>query len=294
MKLFGGIEAGGTKFVCAIGDETGKILSEVTLPTHTPEETLPAVIKFFQESEYAKKITAFGIGSFGPIDCNVNSLKYGYITSTPKKDWINCDIVGAIKDAFKKPVGFATDVATAALGEYAWGEGQNLDHLVYMTIGTGIGAASVINGELLHGAGHQEIGHMLIPQDKKLDPFEGICPYHHNCFEGLASGVAIKKRWSLESALYLPNHHKAWDIEADYIAAGLMNIILNLSPNKIILGGGVMRQTHLFAKIRERVVKKINGYVQLENMDTFIVPPGLSDRSGVVGAIALAKKTLEK
>ena len=291
-KLFAGIEAGGTKFVCAIGDANGEIVERKTITTLTPDETLPEVIKFFEDKKVQGTIVAAGIGSFGPIDADKNSPTYGHITATPKPGWTDFNIVGAIQTELNMPVGFETDVASAARGEMTWGEGQDLKNSLYITVGTGIGAASMINGEILPGLCFQEMGHILIPQDKKQDDFKGICPYHNNCLEGLASGVAIKERWHVESALDLPADHPAWELEADYLATALMTYLLTLSPEKIIMGGGVMKQAHLFPKIRTKLVEKLNGYVQntvLENLDNFIVPPGLSERSGIAGAIALAK-----
>jgi fructokinase len=296
--LFAGIEAGGTKFVCAIGDGDGKIFDRCTIATTTPAETLPKIIEFFSAANTAGTLCAMGIGSFGPIDTHPQSATYGYITSTPKTAWINCDLVGAMKNAFNIPIGFETDVATAALGEYTWGAGQNLPHIIYMTVGTGIGAASIINGELMTGMGHQEMGHIFIPHDQQRDPFAGICPYHHDCLEGLACGGAIKARWQVPSALDLPADHPAWDLEADYLATALMTYILTLSPHRIIMGGGVMKQMHLFPMIRTKVLEKLNGYISepllLTSTDDYIVPPGLSERAGVTGAIALAKKIFEK
>ncbi len=294
MKLYAGIEAGGTKFVCAIGNGEGEIYDRLTLPTATPEETIPQLINFLSTIKHKDKLAAIGIGAFGPIDTHHDSDTYGFITSTPKTEWINCDIVSPFKEHFKVPVGFETDVATAALGEYRWGAGQGLKNFLYMTVGTGIGAASVVNGELLRGMGHQEVGHSLIPHDKKHDPFAGVCPYHHDCLEGLACGGAIKERWHVTSALDLPADHPAWDLQADYLAAALANCILTTTPERIIMGGGVMRQMHLFPKIRTKVLQKLNGYISepalLDHIDDFIVPPGLSDRAGVAGAIALAKQ----
>jgi fructokinase len=205
--------------------------------------------------------------------------------------------LGTLQQAFSVPIGFATDVATAALGEYEWGAGQGLHNFLYMTVGTGIGAASMVGGELLTGMGHQELGHMLIPQDKNQDPYVGYCSYHQNCLEGLACGMAIKERWQIQSALDLPLQHPAWDLEAEYLAAGLANCVLMLTPQKIILGGGVMRQTHLLPKIREKLLAKLNGYIGetlLNDIDNYIVPPGLADRSGITGAIALARRVYEQ
>lgn len=290
--LYGGIEAGGTKFVCAVGNGTGEIFDRITISTTTPEQTMPEIIEFFKQFVSDDQLQAIGVGSFGPIDTNKQSKTFGYITSTPKTAWINCDIVGTLKTAFSVPIGFETDVSTAALGEYRWGAGQGLTNFIYVTVGTGIGAASMINGELMPSMGHQEMGHILVPHNQQVDPFVGICPYHHDCLEGLACGGAIKKRWQVQSALDLPASHPAWDLEADYLAAGLMNYILTLSPERIIMGGGVMKQMHLFAKIRDKVLEKLNGYIcesqLIDQIDEYIVPPGLAERAGVAGAIALA------
>ncbi len=284
--------------MCAVGDGQGEIYDRITLPTTTPAETLPHIINFFQNIKAEGELAALGIGAFGPIDAHPGSPSYGHITSTPKTAWINCDIVGAMRQAFDVPIGFETDVATAALGEYEWGAGHGLRHIIYVTVGTGIGAASVIDGQLMPGMGHQEMGHILVPHDLSADPFPGNCPYHHDCLEGLACGGAIKARWHVPSALDLPADHPAWDLEAGYLAAALMTYVLTLSPERIIMGGGVMKQMHLFPKIREKLLTKLNGYISesrlLTQIDEFIVPPGLSERAGVAGAIALARRVSEQ
>ncbi|MSP53496.1 MAG: ROK family protein [Gammaproteobacteria bacterium] len=298
MNLFAGIEGGGTKFICALGNGHGEIYERISVPTTTPKETIAQIIKFLRSHKHEGELKAIGIGSFGPIDNDPESKNYGQITATPKPGWLHYNIVETFKHAFQVPVGFETDVATAALGEYEWGSAQGLKNFLYMTVGTGIGAAAMINGQLVRGMCSAEMGHLLIPHDKIVDPFQGICPYHGDCLEGMASGEAIKMRWQVRSALDLPASHTAWDLEANYLAAGLMNIILILSPQRIILGGGVMKQMHLFEKIRERVVQKLNGYVPtpeiLDDIDHYIVAPGLADRSGVAGAIALARRTYEQ
>jgi fructokinase len=293
MTLFAGIEAGGTKFVCAVGNGQGEIYDRISISTETPDITLTKIIKFLKNAQKDEKIAAIGIGSFGPIDTHWNSPTYGHIIATPKTAWVNCDMVGTFKKAFNVPIGFETDVAAAAIGEYEWGEGEGLDNFLYVTVGTGIGAASIIKGELMTGMCPQEMGHILIPHDLIRDPYPGNCPYHGDCFEGLACGGAIKERWNIHSALDLPNHHPAWDLEADYLAEALMNYALILSPQRIIMGGGVMRQMHLFTKVRKRLLAKLNGYIHepklLDHIDEYIVPPGLADRSGVAGALALAR-----
>ncbi len=294
MAYYAGIEAGGTKFVCTVGDGTGHNLEKCVIKTTTPEETLGQIDQFFKKIMKKQPLNAIGIGSFGPIDAIPDSETYGHILHTPKKAWINCDIVGFFKKHYDIPIGFETDVNVAALGEYEFGAAKNIYNFLYMTIGTGIGAAAMINGQIVQGMSFSEMGHMLIPHDKQIDPYAGNCPYHGDCFEGLACGVAIKERWQAASALDLPSDHAAWDLEADYIAAGLVNIIMVLSPQKIILGGGVMHQQHLLPKIRNKVLTKINGYITTKilehDIDNYIIAPGLADGAGVNGAVALARR----
>lgn len=292
MSLYGGIEAGGTKFVCAVGDVSGDIKDECVIKTTVPEETLPQVVDFFKQH---KKLKVVGIGSFGPIETRKTAKKYGFILNTPKKAWIDCDFVGAVKKGLDLPVGFDTDVNAAALGEYYYGAARGFYNALYMTIGTGIGASAIVDGKVLHGFEHSEMGHMLIPHDREKDSFLGACLYHGDCFEGLACGTAVKARWQVHSALDLPPAHEAWDLEADYLAAGLMNCILVLSPQRIILGGGVMRQKQLFPLLHRKIKEKIHDYIRLpDNLSEYIVAPGLDDRSGVIGALVIARQALEK
>lgn len=286
--IIGGIEAGGTKFVCGIGNEKGEILEKVSFPTETPEITLAKAVEFFKD----KNIERLGIGSFGPIDVNPNSKTYGYITKTPKLAWKDYNILEYFKKYFDIPVYFDTDVNAAALGESVWGAAKNLKNCLYLTIGTGIGGGILVNGELVHGMLHPEAGHILIKRHFE-DKYSGKCPYHKDCFEGLASGPAIEERWGVKG-YELPVDHKAWDLEAFYIAQALANYILILSPEKIILGGGVMKQSQLFPKIRENVKEFLKGYVQtsqiLENINEYIVYPNLEDNAGLLGAVALTLK----
>lgn len=230
MNYIGAIEAGGTKFVCAIGNSDGQIFKKIRIDTETPEITMPKVIEFFQSNEKKFPIISLGIGCFGPVDPNKLSDTFGFITSTPKLSWRNFDIVQTLEKALNVPVGFDTDVNAAALGEYYWGAARNLTDFIYLTIGTGIGGGVMVNKSLLHGVMHAEMGHVLIPQNKEKDPFEGICPYHKNCLEGLASGPAIKERWQVNSALDLPKEHQAWELQAEYLAIGLCNYVLCYSP----------------------------------------------------------------
>ena len=290
--ILGSIEAGGTKFVCAVGDENGVIKERVSFPTTTPEETMDKVVEFFRD----KNIEAVGIGCFGPICLDKKSEEYGAITTTPKLLWQNYNIVKKIKDNFNIPVGFDTDVNAAALGEYTWGAAKGLNSCLYMTVGTGIGAGIIAEGNLIHGLLHPEAGHMMICHEER-DLFEGACPFHKNCLEGMASGPAIEKRWGKKPS-ELDSDHIGWDIEAHYLSVAIMDAILMISPEKIILGGGVMKQSHLFPLIRKKVQERLNGYIKvpeiLENIENYIVYPELGDNAGICGGLALALRELKK
>lgn len=290
-KLYGGIEAGGTKFVCVVARGPGQVIDEIRFMTTMPEETLGKAIQFFQPFVASGQVSAIGVGAFGPLDSNPQSPTYGFVTATPKPGWSNTNVLGTLRHALKINIAFDMDVNTAALGEYLWGASKGCDPSLYLTIGTGIGGGYIVNGRPLIGLLSLEMGHVLIPHSRELDPFLGNCPFHGDCFEGLASGPAIEKRLGLTGAL-IPEDDAFWDIEADYIASALMNYILTLSPKKIILGGGVMQRKFLFEKVRSRVCELLNGYVAskeiLEEIENYIVAPGLGNQSGSLGAIALA------
>ena len=292
-QLFGGIEAGGTKFVCMVASNPDHIVAETQFPTTFPNETIARTNDFFMPFIERGELVAAGIGSFGPLDLNSASKTYGYITKTPKPHWSFIDLYSGIKDSLKIPVAFDTDVNAAAFGEYYWlKENKNHDPILYITVGTGIGVGAVVNGQPVHGLVHTEGGHIVLPHDMSVDPFEGICPYHKDCWEGLASGPAISNRWGIPSD-ELADEHPGWDLEANYLALGIVNLILLYSPQRIVLGGGVSLHTGLLQKVQEKVPQILNGYVQSEvihkHMDQYLVSPGLGNRSGVLGAIALAK-----
>lgn len=295
MSILAGIEAGGTKFICGVGDDSGNVIEKVRFETHTAAQTMPKVYDFLKAMHQKYTIEAVGIGCFGPIDPNPESDQYGYITQTPKAGWQNFDMVSSIGQIIDVPIGFDTDVNAAALGEYYWGNAVDLTDFLYLTIGTGIGGGGMVNGQLIHGSMHPEMGHILMPIDREKDHFAGICPYHHTCLEGMASGPAIETRWQVSSALVLPADHPAWQLEADYLAHALVNFILILSPQRIIMGGGVMKQLQLFPAIQRRVCQYLAGYIQnqcINQIDQYIVPPGLESNAGLVGALALAKRAL--
>lgn len=285
--IYGALEAGGTKMVCAIGTSDGSIIDRISIPTETPEITMPKMIEYFRD----KKIAALGIGSFGPIDLNKNSKTYGYITTTPKPGWGFYDIAGAFSKALQVPIGFDTDVNAAALGEARYGAAKGLDSAIYITIGTGIGVGVLSEGKLLHGMLHPEAGHILIGK-LKGDTYEGKCPFHKTCFEGMAAGPAIEARWGMKGDK-LADKSEVWELEADYIAHALVNYTMTLSPKRIILGGGVMNQLQLFPLIRERFGKLMNGYIktaEVEDLDSYIVPAGLTGNQGIVGCLVLAEE----
>lgn len=298
IPLYGAIEGGGTKFICAVGSGPNSIRAEARFATTTPEETMAHVTDFFHvQEEKLGSLSAIGFASFGPLDPNPASPTYGHILPTPKPGWTNANVVGMLRKEFDIPIAFDTDVNGAALGEWRWGKAQGLQTFIYLTVGTGIGGGAYVEGNLLHGLIHPEMGHILLRHDMEKDPFEGVCPFHGDCFEGLASGVAIEKRWGMRGTL-LTSDHMAWDLEADYIAQALANYALTLSPQRIIIGGGVGNLSHLLPKVQKRTRDLINGYIQspaiLENIETFIVNPGLGNRSGMLGAIALAEQSFQK
>ena len=291
-NLFGAIEAGGTKFVCLVGSDPDHIEAQTRIETTTPEETLNKVIAFFKPFITKRIIEGIGMGSFGPFDLNLGSSTYGFITNTPKPGWSNTNITGILRQELNVKIAIDTDVNAAARGEFRWGASARCDPSLYLTIGTGIGGGYIINGEPLQGLLTLEMGHIRIRHDLDLDPFPGSCPFHGDCFEGLASGPALYKRFDGRGETLLDDH-PYWEIEAGYIASALVNYILILSPKIIILGGGIMQRSFLFPLVRQKVLDELNGYVQssvlLDHISEYIVPPGLGDRSGVLGALALSQ-----
>jgi fructokinase len=276
MSLFGAIEAGGTKFICAVG--TGpEDLQTTLIPTTTPEATVTESLIWLRNNT-GEKLKAVGIGSFGPVD-----IERGYITTTPKIAWQNYDFVGTVHKALNVPVFFNSDVNAAVLGEARWGAARDIPNCLYITVGTGIGGGAISSGRLLHGTSHPEMGHIRIPHDLTHDPFPGLCPFHGDCLEGLASGPAIEARWGKPSN-ELPPDHPAWNLEARYLACAIANFACTFAPQRVLLGGGVMQQSGLFDKIRQEAASLLAGYLSVPE----ILPPHLGQRAGVLGALALA------
>ncbi|MDD6041133.1 MAG: ROK family protein [Clostridia bacterium] len=293
MKKIGALEAGGTKMVLAVYEEDGTELERLTLPTETPETTMPPMIAFFRRHG----IDALGVGSFGPLDLNPASPTYGFITSTPKLAWKNYPLLKSLLDGRSIPAGIDTDVNAAIIAEAELGAARGCQNAVYVTIGTGIGGGVYANGQTVHGLLHPEVGHTLL-RPHPLDPNpRGVCPYHESCLEGLAAGPAIGARVGSD-AKNLPDDHPTFEIEAFYLAQMCVNLITTLSPERIILGGGVMQRSRLFAQVREQTVRLLNGYIQApaitEHIDEYIVAPQLFPVSGLVGSYLIGKKALEK
>ena len=287
--LYGGVETGGTWCVCAVGAGPNDIAREEQFPTTGPDETLERIVEFFR---VAPRPEAIGIGSFGPVDADPRSPTWGYVTTTPKPGWRHVPVAPVVRDRLAVPVAFDHDVAAAALGEYRWGAGAQAGALSYLTVGTGIGAGLLIDGKPWHGLIHPEVGHLRIPHDRDRDPFPGACPMHGDCWEGLASGPAIEQRWGMPGR-ELPDEHPAWDLEAEYLALGIVSIVCVFSPQRIVVGGGVMERAGLLEKVRARLRALLAGYLETpllgDEIDAFLVRPALGDRAGVLGAIALAE-----
>ena len=271
----------GRKIVCAAGSGPDD-LDEIRFPTADPDSTVARIIDYFSDKS---NLAAIGIGTFGPAGVDPGRPEsFGKILNTPKPGWKQVDLVTPLREKFDIPIRFDTDVNVAALGEGKWGAALGQHSFMYLTIGTGIGGGIFTGDQLLHGALHPEVGHLKLPRDPGRDAFAGNCPFHGDCFEGLAAGPAIEKRWSVP-ATELPEDHEAWRLEAHYIALALTNLALAVSPQKIILGGGVMEQLQLFPMIRDELARQINGYIDVPDVS----PPGLGNRAGILGAVALAQ-----
>jgi fructokinase len=289
VTVYGGIESGGTKWRCAVGTGPDDLRASETIPTTSPAETIDRAAAFFEK---AGPVDALGIGSFGPVDADAASPTWGHVTTTPKPGWAHTDVGGELGRRLSVPVAFDTDVNAAALGEHRWGAAAGLDTFAYVTVGTGIGGGGLANGSLLHGLLHPEVGHMRVPHDRARDPFDGVCPYHGDCLEGLASGEAVRARWGRPGEeLDAP---AVWELEAEYLALGLVNLVCALSPQRIVVGGGVMKQPRLLPRVRRRTDELLAGYIDAPELgpelDGYLVPPALGDRAGVLGALELARR----
>ena len=275
MTVFGGIEAGGSKWKCAVGTGPDELRAVSTIATATPAETIGEAVGFFDREG---PVDAIGIGSFGPVD-----LARGVITTTPKPGWAYTDVSGEIGRRLGVPVAFDTDVNAAALGEHRWGALQGLDVCCYVTVGTGIGGGILVGGTPVHGLQHPEVGHLRIPHDRGEDPFPGVCPFHGDCWEGLASGPAMEARWGRPADEVADD--APWALEARYLALGVLALMAVVSPQRIVVGGGVLNRRGLLELVQRQLDQLVSGYVAVPEL----VPPALGARAGVLGALALAE-----
>lgn len=288
--LYGGVETGGTWCVCALGTGPDDLHAIEEFATTSPPETLDRIVAFFASGDALP--TAVGIGSFGPVDVDPASHTWGNVTTTPKPGWQHTPVASVVRDRLGVPVVFDTDVTAAALGEHRWGAGRDVPSLCYLTVGTGIGGGLIVDGRPVRGLVHPEVGHLRIPHDARRDPFPGSCPSHGDCWEGLASGTALTRRWD-SPPQDLADDHEAWDLEAEYLALGILSIVSVASPHRVVVGGGVMERAGLLDKVRRRLRELVNGYLDTallaDRIDAYLVSPALGDRAGVLGALALAE-----
>ncbi|KXT78109.1 fructokinase ScrK [Streptococcus sp. DD13] len=286
-KLYGSVEAGGTKFVCAVGDDDFQVLEKTQFPTTTPYETIERTVEFFKR--YEDRLAGIAIGSFGPIDIDKNSPTYGYVTSTPKEHWANVDLLGLIAKEFNVPFYFTTDVNSSAYGEMM--VRKNVSSLVYYTIGTGIGAGAIQNGEFIGGLGHTEAGHVYVPRHPRdySNEFYGSCPFHKGCLEGLAAGPSLEARTGIRGEL-IEQNSDVWDIQAYYIAQAAVQATLLYRPQVIVFGGGVMGQAHMLKRVRDKFTALLNGYLPTPPVEEYIVTPAVPENgSATLGNLSLAK-----
>ena len=283
--MLGAIEAGGTKFVCAVSDDDFSIIDRINIPTQEPADTLMGVYAFFQQYD----LTALGMGCFGPIDLNPGSSTYGFIKSTPKLTWRNFNILDAVQSRFDIPVAINTDVNVAAYGELKRGAAAgDINSCIYLTVGTGIGGGIIIDKHIIDAMNHPELGHISVKR-YPTDNFAGSCPYHQDCLEGLAAGPSLAGRCQGDPQ-HLPANHQLWHMEAYYLAQAILNYTLVLSPEKIIIGGGVMQQSHLLAMIKKSFIEQMNDYVNIRDIDNYIVLPQLKNDAAIIGGLIMAQE----
>lgn len=296
-QQYGAIETGGTTFVCLVGTGPDDVVAETQFPTTDPATSLDQSVAFFREATAAGiELLGVGIASFGPVELRIGAPNYGFVTKTPKSGWSNIDVAGTVQAALALPVGFDTDVNGAALGEGRWGAARELETFVYLTVGTGIGGGAIVDGRPAHGLVHPEMGHMAVPREP-ADDFPGVCPFHGDCLEGMASGTSLAERWGrrpeeLEGAELV----LAVELEASYLAAGLRNIVYTLAPKRIVLGGGVSKLPGLLPRVRQKLRQQLAEYPGLpeHQSDEFVQAPVLGDRAGALGALVLAEQAVRR
>jgi fructokinase len=290
--MFGGVELGGTKVIVAVGSDPRHVLDVERAPTTTPDETMSWVVDRLRAGEREHgPLAAIGVASFGPVDLRPGPT-HGQLLNTPKLAWIGASVVEPIRAAFDLPVGLGSDVEGAALAEGATGAARGLRHFVYVTVGTGVGMGVVVGGELVRGMLHPELGHVAVRRQIG-DAFEGTCPFHGDCLEGMASGPAMAARWgqpaeTLEGA----RRQKAMAMEAAYLAGGLSTAVYAYAPERIVMGGGVGLTPGLLPRVRRALQSQLAGYPGLPELDSakLVVTAGLRGLAGPVGALAFAAR----
>lgn len=291
-RLYAGIEAGGTKFVCAVANQEGRIIAKTSFATEAPAHTMERVVDFFKPFIDVKKIVSVGVGAFGPIVTDPDNKRFGEILNSPKVSWQGFNIYAAFRNIFNTPVYLETDVNVALLAEMKFGAGRGYKSVSYITVGTGIGGGHWNAGQIFSGYSHPEIGHAPTTPLAGDELFSGVCTFHKNkCFEGLASGPALRARWG-DEVISFPQEHEAWQQQAKYLAQLCSAIVLQVCPQKIILGGGVMEQVHLFSKINQSLAECLANYLDLGAFNLsdneFVIPQGLQGEAGILGAIEIA------
>lgn len=284
-RLYGGLELGGTKTICAVADTTGVISAKIIIPTTSVEETFAEIFKFFEQNS---SVVSLGVGSFGPVQLNPSSAEYGSIYNSPKPGWTKVNVKNLLEQRLKLAVSIDTDVNCAALGELHYGVAKNVHSFIYLTIGTGIGGSLISDGNILHGILNLEMGHMRIPHEAFSDTFQGVCLFHGDCLEGIASGNAMAQRYGKKPEEI--TNVEIWDIEAKYVATAINNLMMTIGPELIVIGGGLTNHAGLLAKIRTEVQRSVNGYLEFPDLNNYIVRSS-GDSNGVLGAVKLSSLT---
>lgn len=293
MVPLAGIELGGTKCVCTLADGPDRIIDQRTVPTRSPDETLPAIVAILQEWKQSHGFAAIGIASFGPIALDPESADYGRILATNKPGWPGTDVLGVLSAPFGVPTGFDTDVNGAALAEIRWGSGRGLDDFAYVTVGTGIGVGLIVHGRPTRGIGHSEIGHIRVPR-LVGDTIPSVCSFHEDCVEGLASGTALAARLGGRAPADIASDDPVWVPIVEALAAMCHAMACTAGSRRIAIGGGVVSgQTHLLDRIDEALRRSMAGYMRLPPAGRYVVAPQLGRLAGPLGAIALATEAAD-
>ena len=286
QQFYAGIELGGTKVLCRVVDAEGAVLGAGRFATTTPAQAVADTVGCIRSGLRGRPLSALGVASFGPIIIDPNSPRYGRLLATSKAGWSDFDLRAALRKHFSVPLAIETDVNAAAVAEQACGAGRGLRSVAYVTVGTGIGGAVAIDGVALKGALHPEIGHMRLRR-RSGDQLASTCPFHEDCAEGLVAGPAVSRRLGERGSLAQAPEVMA--LLGEYLGDLAANLVLAWSPNRIVLGGGVMQAPGLLDKIGEGLRAALGGYGAGIVVDSdYLAPARLSD-SGLEGALLIAR-----